>query len=216
MNNHPQASCNGKRIWKQGEVRKPSGTTPVKAPNRQGEDTGPARQHLTYFLPTRPRYEWRENLLMQCIGLPWTEKKRLACFPQSLRVTHRHQPLPAGIYRNEKKHNPFGPPFSPFSFPTMEGLKAFLRMKTMLETTRAQHRPWTPASSTNFPSPFIIALPVALNYHSSQNTRVIYLCYVLPGGSSVFLLKSVTEHCSAVEHKVSTKTEITRQIQPGQ
>lgn len=82
MNSHPRAHCNRERIWKWEELRKQGGTTsPVKAPNTQGEGMGLARQHLMYFLLTGPHYVLQESLLMQHIGLPWTEKERLACFP---------------------------------------------------------------------------------------------------------------------------------------
>lgn len=81
-------------------------------------------------------------------------RRRRARFPSSLRATRRRQPPPAAIERTGKNGNPLRSPASPSPFPTTEGLKAFLRMKTMLEPTRPQHRPWTPASSTDFPSPF--------------------------------------------------------------
>lgn len=78
----------------------------------------------------------------------------------------------------EKKCNPFMVPphsFSPFSFPIMEGLKAFLRMK-MLKATRPQHRPWNPASITNFPSPCCSTLAKTQELF----TPVMYLQESLP------------------------------------
>lgn len=140
------------------------------------------------FLPTGPHYVLWENLLMQHISLPWAEKERLACFPQSRQVIHRTV-ISNWYLKNWEKSNPFVAPshsFSPFSFPIKEGLKAFLSMKKTLKTT-AQ----TLDSSLNHK--FSITLLLYIN----QNTGVTYSCYVPPGGSSAALLRPVNEHCSA-------------------
>lgn len=139
---------------------------------------------------------------MQLISLPWTEKKRLTCFPLSLRVTHGCQPQ--YYFFKSRKNVTHSTPLSLLSH--------YRRTESIYkhENNAEDHKTQMLNSSLKHKFSITVynALPVALHYPSNKNISYLFTLYTSRRVFVVFLLKSLSEHRSAVEHKISTKTEI--------
>lgn len=152
---------------------------------------------------------------MQCIGLPWTEKKRLICFPYCIPSAHDSWTSAFANQYLKKKKREKSQSINPS--PIFSFLLSHYRRTEVISkdaNNAEDHKTTARTSDASLKHKFSVAvynaLPVALHYCSNQNTSYLLMLCTSRRIFVVFLLKSLTEHCSAVEHKISTKTEITQ------